>query len=163
LDAIAIWHLSLAYRRYRPAFVSGFQQPIFLRKSNLSIYAILLEERHRKSLENGGIARDWLRDRNPFPPRISPRFLVLFPAAFPHCLYVEATIAFQAHPLTSISSRRATVRTVARPSELKVTMQNSATLRTLRLQMPPFESHPVDRLLPQSRLQQMKKLLERGE
>ncbi len=29
LDAIALWHLSLAYRRYRPAFVSAFQPAIF--------------------------------------------------------------------------------------------------------------------------------------
>jgi hypothetical protein len=43
---------------------------------------------------------------------------------------------------------------------MKGSMQNSGTQRTVRLQMPPFDSHPVDRLLPQSRLQQMKKLLE---
>jgi hypothetical protein len=31
-----------------------------------------------------------------------------------------------------------------------------------RVSIEPPESHPVDRLLPQSRLQQMKKLLERA-
>jgi hypothetical protein len=48
------------------------------------------------------------------------------------------------------------VRTVIRP-ETKV----AASLRTASVQIPPLESHPVDRLLPQSRLQGMKKLLER--
>jgi hypothetical protein len=66
------------------------------------------------------------------------------------------TIAFRAQPDTTISSLRAIVRTVIRP-ETKV----AASLRMASVQIPPLESHPVDRLLPQSRLQGMKKLLER--
>jgi hypothetical protein len=63
------------------------------------------------------------------------------------------------------------VRTVIRPTETKVAtfaeesartpVQKSGSPRMISVQMPPLESHPVDRLLPQSRLQGMKKLLER--
>jgi len=99
--------------------------------------------------------------------KISFQFLLLFPGPFLHCLFVEATtIAFQAYALTSLSGRRAIARTVARPPEMPpetwATRQNSGKLRLTCLQVPPFESHPVDRLLPQSRLQQMKRLLERA-
>ena len=87
-----------------------------------------------------------------------------------HCFYVEATtIGFAHYPVTAVSRRRAIVNPVTEPAEVKVTVYSGEAYRAAArssmflltsVSVEPPESHPVDRLLPQSRLQQMKKLLQ---
>ncbi len=87
-----------------------------------------------------------------------------------HCFYVEATtIGFANFPVSAVSSRRATVKPVTEPAEVKVAVYSGEAYRAsprssmfllASVSVEPPESHPVDRLLPQSRLQQMKKLLQ---
>jgi len=87
-----------------------------------------------------------------------------------HCFYVEATtIGFANYPVTAVSPRRAIVKPVTEPSEVKVAVYSGEAYRAsarssmfllTSVSLEPPESHPVDRLLPQSRLQQMKKLLQ---
>jgi hypothetical protein len=87
-----------------------------------------------------------------------------------HCFYVEATtIGFTNYPITAVTRSRAIVKPVAEPSEVKATVYSgeeyrasarSSMFRLTSVSVEPPESHPVDRLLPQSRLQQMKKLLQ---
>jgi hypothetical protein len=83
---------------------------------------------------------------------------------------VEATtIGFANYPVTAVSRRRAIVKPVPEPSEVKVAVYSGEAYRAsarssmfllTSVSLEPPESHPVDRLLPQSRLQQMKKLLQ---
>jgi hypothetical protein len=96
---------------------------------------------------------------------------VLFVAAISHCFYVElTTIGFANYPFSPVA-RRTVAKPVTEPAEVKVTVYNngegqwgsahsSRMLRLTSVSVEPLESHPVDHLLPQSRLQQMKKLLQ---
>jgi len=95
---------------------------------------------------------------------------VLNVAIISHCFYVEATtIGFANYPVP-VSRRRTVAKPIAGPSEVKVTVYSGEVQRAsarssgmfllTSVSMEPPESHPVDRLLPQSRLQQMKKLLQ---
>ena len=106
------------------------------------------------------------------PPK-SPSLLVFSLLNLPlisHCFYVEATtIGFANYPVTAVSRRRAIVKPVTEPAEVKVTVYSGEAFRAsarssmfllTSVSVEPPESHPVDRLLPQSRLQQMKKLLQ---
>jgi hypothetical protein len=97
-------------------------------------------------------------------------FSVLNPAAISHCFYVEiTTIGFGNYPFAAVSRRRGTLKPVTGSSEVEVAVYSEERPRTSALSgmllltsviVEPLESHPVDRLLPQSRLQQMKKLLQ---
>ena len=84
------------------------------------------------------------------------------------------TIGFANNHFPTVSRRRASApQPDVVPSEVKVNVSSTGSterqrafslgrMLVLTVSIEPPESHPVDRLLPQSRLQQMKKLLERA-
>jgi hypothetical protein len=83
------------------------------------------------------------------------------------------TIGFANYPLTTVPSRRAIVKPLAGPSDVKAPVYSGEGHRIAALDtemflltnvsLQPPQPHPVDRLLPQSRLQRMKRLLQRSE
>jgi hypothetical protein len=98
-------------------------------------------------------------------------FSLLHPAFISHCFYVEVkTIEYADYAFASVPSGSAAVNPVTGPSELKAAVFSAERKRTSVLNrgmlllknvsMQPPQSHPVDRLLPQSRLQRMKRLLQ---
>jgi len=87
-------------------------------------------------------------------------------ARISHCFYVEATtIGFVNYSFSAMTRSRGAAKAEAGTPTVYSgeTARASAAcgvLRQANVSAEPLESHPVDRLLPLSRLQQMKKLLQ---
>jgi hypothetical protein len=93
-------------------------------------------------------------------------FSMLNVALISHCFYVEATtIGFANYSFSSMTRSPAAAKAGAgTPTVYSGEAQRVSALsgmhRLVNVSAEPLESHPVDRLLPLSRLQQMKKLLQ---
>jgi len=87
-------------------------------------------------------------------------------ALISHCFYVEATtIGFANYSFSSMTRSPAAAKAEADTpavysGEAQRASDFSGMHRLANVSLEPPNSHPVDRLLPLSRLQQMKKLLQ---